>query len=392
MIRRAGVFALLVFFSSVAFCDSPVLQTYKRRFSMVDLPAKVQVLEDAAVDKSLGEYTGQFYEYALQFVLDNSALLKNEPDIAKITGIAVNGLRNTAYKESLDVLWELFLEYPDSAVGAEILITMGKLGKGNRLIIDNINNYLLEKNLLYKSGESVNYAMISACIAAIMELGDDSSFPVLFAVMCADYPEVIAFEAQGAFELMPGNFRLFLLDVIEESPPEEKFSAFKAGINSEKLTLPERGQIAELALEKSFASRGREDDFNLSGMRYAAVSALVPLRWTRASPLAVRHYYIAQADFQDNIVPKARLLEAIALLGAVGSPDAALALVLQLGLINARTEKTGEFDAEITMAIVQALGLIGDKAAFDHLLYIDNLSYPEDVKAAAREAIERLKW
>ena len=389
---RPVLFLLLAFIVPRAFCDSQTLQTYKQQFSRVDLAAKVKILEDAAFDKALGEHTGPFYEYALQFALDNSPLLKNDPDMIKIAGIAVNGLGNTVYSGSVDALWKLFLEYPDSILGAETLITLGKLGKGNRNIINNINNYLSEKTLLYKSGESVNYALISACITATMELGDSSSYPVLFAVMCADYPEMITFEAYGAFELIPGNIKQFLFDVVEKNPPAEKLAAFKAGINSERLSMPDRGQLAELALERSLTSYDSEDNADLSDMRYAAVLALIPLRWTRAGALAVRHYYRVQSDFQRDAVPKERFLEAIALMGAVGNSDAALALGLQLGLINIRTEKTDEFDAEITLAIVQALGLIGDKAAFDHLLHISDLSYPEYIKAAAKEAIDRLKW
>jgi HEAT repeat protein len=74
------------------------------------------------------------------------------------------------------------------------------------------------------------------------------------------------------------------------------------------------------------------------------------------------------------------------------SSDAAMALALQLGLINAQTEKTGLYDEDITLAAVQALGAIGDKAAFDYLLYISYLPYPEHIQAAAKEALNRLKW
>jgi HEAT repeat protein len=67
-------------------------------------------------------------------------------------------------------------------------------------------------------------------------------------------------------------------------------------------------------------------------------------------------------------------------------------LGLQLGLINSRTESTGAFDADITLAIIQALGNIGANAVFEHLLYASNLSYNENIRAAAREAMGRLRW
>jgi len=249
---------------------------------------------------------------------------------------------------------------------------------------------LMEMNNALKSGERVNYGIVSACIAALMEQGDSSSYPVLFSVLCAGYPEIITLEAVGALDIIPGNLHLFLLDVIENNPPIEKFIAFRTGINSRQLTVSERGQLAELALELSFSYT--EDNVDLNAMRYAAVIALTRLNWKRANPLAIRHYYRTQADFMQGIISKERIIEAIECLGAVGDTDAALVLVLQLGLINLRTERTGAYDPEITMAIVQALGNIGDNAAFDNLLFTSNLSYDEDITSAAAEAIARLKW
>ncbi|MDR0302067.1 MAG: hypothetical protein LBI04_07140 [Treponema sp.] len=394
MVKKASLFALLVCLCLPAFCDSPVLQLYKQRFSMADLSAKAQILENAANDITFNEDIGQFYEYTLQFALDNSMLLKNDHTMLRIIdisvkGMALSGLGKANYSNSLDILWKLFMEYPDSSIGAEILIAIGKLGKNNQNIIEGVNNYLTEKNVLYRSGSSVNYVMISACIIATMELNDSSFYPALFAVLCLGYPEMIKLEAHGALDIISGNLKQFLSDMIEKGDPAEKYFALMSGINSNKLTVSERGQLAEIALEQSLINGENAD---LSAMRYATVRALTQLRWTRANNLAIRHFYRVQTEFQNRAVARERFLEAIALLGAVGNSDAALALCLQLGLINARTERTGNFDEEITLAIVRALGLIGDKAAFDHLLNVSNLLYPENILAAAGEAIDRLRW
>jgi len=287
-------------------------------------------------------------------------------------------------------LWKLFLDSPDSKTGVDILVKLGALGKGNKSVIDNLNNYLMGKNLLFRTGESVNYTLVSACISAIMDLGDSSSYTALFSVLSAGYPEVIASEAQGALEVIPGNLYQFLVNVIYYNPPEEKFAAFRIGADSERLNVSQRGQLAELALEQGL--NADEDNLDMTFMRYSAVSLLTQLRWTRANALAIRHYYRVQADYLHNFAPKERYIEAIACLGAVGNSDATSILGLQLGLINVKTERTGSFDAEITLAVVQALGNIGFNAAFDQLLYISNLSYPEEIQAAAREAVDRLKW
>jgi len=392
--KRIIIIAVLVFLSPCLYSNPQVYQSYIHRFISADLSEKAEILREASSNTALGGFAGQLYEYALQFVFDNYAQMENTRGMNNIVNISVNALRVAGRIDNTDVLWRLFLEYPDPQVRAEVLITIGIVGKGNRTLTNNINMYLTEKSLSFRLGESVDYVNMSACIAAIMEMNDSSSYPALFAVICADFPEVIASEAYGALELINGNLHQFLLNVIVNNPPEEKFAAFRTGVNSGRLTLSQRGQLAELALEQAFAASlvDEEEDTNITAMRYAAVLALTSLRWTRANALAIRHYYRVQADYVNDAVPKNRLIEAIACLGAVGNSDAALTLGLQLGLINTRTKSTGSFDTEITIAIVRALGSIGYKAAFDHLLDVDNLPYGEDIHNAAKEAIDRLKW
>jgi len=292
--------------------------------------------------------------------------------------------------ENIDELWQLFSESPDPETKAETLIALGMQRKGNRDITEKINNYLAELNDLFSSGTAVDYLLVSASITAIMKLDDSSSYPVIFAVLHTGYPEVIASEARGALDEINGNLFSFLFGVIEENPPVEKFSALKAVINSRRLSVSERGRLASLALESALAFD--EEDVDITAMRYAAVLELTSLRWKNANDPAIRSYYRAREDYVQNIAPKIRFIEAITCLGAVGNSEAAFVLGLQLGLINERTERRGGYDADITFAIVQALGNIGSKTVFDHLIYVNNLSYPDYIKIAAREAVARIKW
>jgi len=396
MYKRIVIICILVFLSPFIYSNPQVYQSYIHRFISADLSGKAEILREASSNTALGGFSGQLYEYALQFVLNNYKQMDNIRGMNSIVNISVNALRVTGRVENMDVLWRLFLEYPDAQVNAEILVTMGIVGKGNRSLVNSINLFLTERSLSFRLGETVDYVSVSACISAVMELDDSSSYPALFAVICAGFPEVITSEAYGAFEMINGNLHQFLFNVIVNNPPEEKFAAFRAGVNSGRLTVSQRGQLAELALEQAFAASlidgEEEEDSNINAMRYASVLALTSLRWTRANALAIRHYYRVLADYNHEAVPKDRLIEAIACLGAVGNSDAALTLGLQLGLINAKTESLGSYDEEITLAIVRALGTIGYKAAYDHLLDVENLPYSEDIQEVAREAIDRLKW
>ena len=390
--KTARVLFLFLFCSGVVFAQDQILQSYMQIFSRADLSAKTGVLRDASADSNAHETIGGLYDFALRFALYNSQILKDDPDMLKLINFAARGAGDSGYIESLNTLWNLFSGYQDSLTRAEILMAIGKLGKGNSIVIDNLNNYLKNQSAAYNFGIRIDYPVLSACIAAVAELGDSSSYPALFSVIATDFPEVIILEALGAMDLIRGDYKQFLIDVIHKNPSEEKLAAFKAGMNSYSFGPAEQGQLAEVALEQSLAFSSVEDNALLSALRYSAIAALTQLRWTRASALAIRHYYRVQTDFQQGLAGKRRFLEAIACLGAIGSSDAALALALQLGLINARTERTGSYDEDITFAVIQALGLIGDKSAFDYLLNISYLNYPDHIQAAAKEALDRFRW
>jgi hypothetical protein len=374
--------------------ETSILQSYQREFTRADLSAKAEILQDAADDEQAAEFIGPLYEFALRFALANADILGDDPEMIHLAGVAAKGAGSAGFKETLDTLWEVFSSYRDSRTRVAIFGALEVLGKGNGRVIENLNQYLDSQNKLFHSGTIPDYPALSACVAALAQLGDSSSFPALFAAVTAGYPENITGEIAGALNSIPGNYLRFLLNIILKNPPAEKLAAFKAGISGRRFSPAEQGQLAEAALEQglSYFPGTAGEIAILSEMRYESALTLTRLRWSRASAQAVRHFYRVQTDFQQGIAPRERFLEAIHCLGAMGTSEAALALGLQLGLYNAQTEKTGGYDEDLTLALVGSLGRIGDKSAFDYLLYISYLPYTDQIQAAAKEALNRLRW
>jgi HEAT repeat protein len=371
-----------------------ILDSYERNFIRAGLSTKAGVLRDAATDDRAVEFIGRLYEFALDFSLRNAEILRDDPDMIALTVLACRGAGSSGHTASVDILWKIFLAYRDSLTRPEALKALAQLGRGNREVVENLNQYLANQNNLHRSGMSPDYPTLSACIAALAVLGDSSSFPVLFSALIAGYPSNITQETAGALGSIQGDYKQYLIDVIRKNPPAEKAAAFQAGLGNDHFGSAEKGQLAETALELGLAlsSGSGEGDPSVSRLRYTAVSTLTRLQWTSASPLVIKHFYGVQADYQNGQAPRERLVEAIECLGAMGSSDAAQVLALQLGFLNSQTERSGEFDDTVTLAVVKALGSIGDKSAFDYLLYISYLSYPEHIQAAAREALNQLKW
>jgi HEAT repeat protein len=376
------------------FTQESILASYERNFTRASLATKAGILRDAATDDRSAEFIGELYEFALRFVLDNGELLREDPDMIALAGIAARGAGSSGYKPSADTLWKLFSVYRDSHSRVEILGALGILGRGNTQVVENLNQFLANQNNYFRSGMIPDYPALTACVAALGSLGDGSSFPVLFSAMTAGYPQALVQETIKALESLQGNYKQYLIDVIRKNPPTEKLAAFQIGITNQKFTEADQGELAETALEITLdlfpdnAGSGAA----VSSLRFAAVEALTRLKWVRASPLTIRHFYRVQTDYSSGAASREQLLEAIACLGGMGTSEAAQVLALQLGYFNSQTERNGEYDEAVIMALVQALGFIGDKVAFDYLLYIGYLNYPEQIQAAAREALNRLKW
>jgi hypothetical protein len=371
-----------------------ILNSYRRNFMRASLSTKVDILRDAATDERAPEFIGQLYDYVLNFALQNADILREDPDLITITVIAARGAGSSAHQASVDTLWNVFSAFQDSRTRSNALEALSVLGKGNAGVLENLNRYLANQNNLYRSGMQVDFVTLSACINALANLGDSSSFPVLFSALAAGYPDKISREASAALESLEGDYAGFLLSVIQKNPAQEKLAALRAGLASEKISSAQRGEFAIHALETTIDIPTTNSDSGIlvSALKSLAAKTLADLDLAKAGPVMLKYFYQVQEDYRVELAPKDRLIEAINWLGEIGSPETAQVLALQLGFYNSQTERTGECDEELVLALVTALGNVGDKIAFDYLLYVGYLAYPENVQAAARNSLSRLKW
>jgi hypothetical protein len=388
------VFLLMVPKGEPLPAQESILQSYERIFVRSSLAGKAGVLRDAATDEKAAEFAAALYGFALDYCLENGELLRDDPDMIALVSTAARGAGAAGLKSEADLLWKLFAIFGDTLPRVEILNALGVLGRDNISIIENLNQYLTGQNNYFRSGMIPDYQALEACIAALGSLGDGSSLPVLFAAMTVGYSPGITDRAMSALEQIDGDPKQYLISVIQRNPASEKRAAFRLGVDSQKLSDAARGELAEAALEAGIgASAGSGvNDANLAALRYEAVNALTRLKWTRASPLVIRYFYQVLTAYMDGRTPKERVVEAIACMGAMGDSAAAGVLSLQLGFFNAQAERGGGYDGEIVTALIKALGAIGDKLAFDNLLYVSYLAYPEPIQVEAREALGRLRW
>jgi len=392
--RKTRVISAVVLLLSLARLpaqeSSELIDAYRRNFVRSSLGTKLELLKEASTYDSVD--MGPLYDTAIQFVLGNASLLSTDALLRDMSVLSVNMIRKYKYAPASENLWNLFGVYKDSLVRVPLLQTLAEVAVGNPVILKELNSFLDTQISLYKSGVRLDLAVLDAAVFAVGRLGDSSSFPYLFAAYTASVNKAITERAGTAMAALKGDYASFLAEVIRAHAPAEKYAALEAGLRGDALPPEKRGELAEaaLAVGVSYLSPSPGDQSYIVALRTSAARELTAREWQKASPLAIKHFYDFQAQYNRGQVSKSNFLESVALLGAMGTIEAAQSLALYLQLINTETEQGKSFDEQITLAVVNNLGRLGDKSSFEYLLYIGYLQYPESVKKAARDALQKL--
>ena len=394
MKRICGAAVLLLAFVFPVGAQSPqeLLQSYTRNFAIAGIDVKIEIIRDAGA--SGHPELGPLYHQAVSFVLDNFGFVHTDQRFRQLAGAALQRLRETAYREARFSVWKLFDLDKDTAVRVACLNALAFLAEGDTEIIGYINGWLSSQNTVFRTGKVPDVNVISACVQALGRLADQSSFRVLFATMGLGYTEGISRDARSALLALRGDLEQGLKGVLREGSLEEKREALTLALESERLSEEAKAEIAQFTLDVGLHTALADNPAKQSAreLRAAAARALSARGWAPATPLALEHFDTVLFEYDRGLSDLNRMIEAVELLGNMGTHEAAVRLTQYLRLVNSYTEGIQEYDNRIVLAVVRSLGRLGDKTAFDDLMYAQYLSYSGEIKQAVRRALEDLKW
>jgi hypothetical protein len=395
MRRVLCISAALLVAATASFAQdtSKVLDTFRRNFAIASLDVKIQILQDAAAGSSASAM-GPLFQQAVDFVCDNASLIPSDARFNQLAGIGAEQIGVVGYKSGRDSLWKLFKTTTDSQTLGKAAIALGIVGVGDPEVVDNLNRYVQAQNNLFISGKVPEYFVLSCCFQALGRLGDPSSFPVLFSATYLGYNDKASATAREALFSVKGDFKEMLRGVIKDGPVAEKKLALQLALDSDRLGNDQKAQLSQFALDIGLHSSVSDADSKtvLRDIRFQAAASLGARKWSDASRLLIEHLDMSIGEFDKGLVDRNHLLDAIASLGAMNTHDAAVRLTQYLVLLNSYAEKGKVFDDQIVFAVLQNLGALGDKVAFDDLMYTQYLNYSAGVKKAARTALDKLKW
>jgi hypothetical protein len=275
------------------------------------------------------------------------------------------------------------------------LDALAVIGKGDPEVARSLNLWLDAQNSVFQTGKVPEVQVILAAVRTLGALGDQSSFPVLFATMNLGYTDEISRQARQSLLAIPGDYRAQFSGIMRDSPLPQKLLALGMAMEFPRLSDADKSALAEFALDLGLhtAISDNESKPLARELRFQAARALTGRRWSKATPLAIEHFDAVLLEYERGVADRRFLIEAINLLGDMGSHEAAVRLTQYLVLLNAYTERVREYDSTIVLAVIENLGRLGDKVAFDDLQYVEYLkSYSAEVLAAARKVRAGLKW
>jgi len=370
-----------------------ILDTFRRNFAIASLDVKIQILQDAAAGKTASAM-GPLFQQAVDFVTDNASLISTDARFNQLAAIAAEQIGVVGYTAGKDSVWKLFTVTQDSVTLVKAATALGVVGVGDADTVTNLNRHVDSQNAFFASGQTPDLAVVAACFKALGAIGDSSSFPVLFSAMNLGYPDQVASIAKAALLSLKGDFKEMLMGVMRTRPLPEKKIALQMALDSDKLNDQQKADFSELALDIGLHSGVSESSTRgvLRDIRFLAAAALGARKWSHATGLIIEHLDLSIGEFDKGLVDRNHLLDAIGEVGAMNTHEAAVRLTQFLVLINSYTEKSKAYDDQVVFAVLQNLGALGDKVAFDDLMYTQYLNYSTGVKKAARAALDKLKW
>lgn len=394
-------FLIALVFSQFIYAQSndPVVLSYQRNFVRASLSTKIELINDAS--RIVTVNMSPLYIDAMRFVINNLQILGNDSQLMDLSTIAAT--KSAQYKDQtvIPILKELFVSATDSRSRIACLNAISEMAINNTDESPFLINWLSTALDEAENQKNIDLKTLTACVVTLGKLKNQLSFPVLFRVVISSLDSSLIKVAETAINQIDEGYTKQILGKIEDPNVLIMYQAFNLALKKENLSPSDRGRISQAVFISTLdILYGGKDQSSVKSTSQSLVSTLLQealqeltvLKWSEASPSVVKYFYFVQSEFKTRKVSVESLLPVIHCMGSMGTNDSAQALSIFLGLLNSETEQKKTYNEQLMLAVIQALGDLGDKTAFDYLLYVGYLDYPETVKKASRDALARLQW
>lgn len=383
--------ASLAFFFIAGTIYSAPASNPKIKFIKGNIQDKIASVKEDAIDNAYS-----IAQSAVDFVIENIELLKDDRDFAGLAVASVYAYPEKEFSENVDLVLgkfgSIFYLIKDQNVRVSILDKLLSVSSAisNDEIVAFINNYLAGA-----SNDKVALTDVEKkSIQVISKIGNDKSFELLYYIYNHDIWPEYRKETKKALISLADKSTGFLMNEIRKADFTEMKLIYSIFIENSELSSTIKSEIAENLLSNSMIIIRDSSKISkeLSAFQFNNCSIICHNSWTRGYALVISYFDIAKTEFAAGFLTNEQFATIISYVEKTASKDSVKVLTAYLEELNKETEKGNLPASNIASAVIQALGNLGDKSAFDCLLFTTYLNYPEDIVAQARRALSSLKW
>lgn len=383
-----------LFFISFVFQIFPQNKDSKIKFIKGNIVDKTK-----AIKESTGEDSYWLAEKAIQFALDNKEILGNDREldalvvsaILTITPEYVASADKLSQAEILFNFTKLFNIFSSSntvqiAVLSKILLLKDSIQTTD--FTEELNNYLQSDGIA-----TADKSVLKSVISTLESIGNNKSFNILFSLYINPEFESVQNDLETTLIKLAPNYIDEILYIINEKDIAKNKPLFEKIVKNSKISKNNLCEIAENLLNSSILyveNSTEKDDF--TKLQIEVLQVLSSNNWTRASSSAISFFIFAKDKFTNGLISEEDMIKIVSSLINVAPIESISPLVSYLVELNSLTEMGKSVSIPVVEAVIKTLGAIGNKSAFDSLLGVTYLNYPESVLSAAREALAGLKW
>ena len=354
----------------------------------------------AAVREASGAEAVFLANQAINFCIESKEILGNDREleglaVAAILSISPEYAKNCPENEKLlleEELLKLYSQFKNSSTVQIAILTKSVALKdyiSTDKLTELLNDYLTKANVNTEDG-----TMFRAVLNALESIGNNESFLILYGLANNQNYKKYHAQIESTITALVPKAMNEVLSLIQNSNTSQVAKLF--GLIKKNSTISKNNlcEIAQNVLSQSIiyiegSSGATEEQINL---QLDTLAILSENRWTRASATCVSYFKLAKRLYNSGDMNEAQFKAVILALADTSPVDSVSQLTAYLEDLNSLTEKGNIVSSDVILAVIKALGAIGDKSAFDSLLAVTYLNYNEQILSAARGALSGLRW
>ena len=352
----------------------------------------------SAVREANGEEGIWLSTKALEFALENKQYIGTDRDL---DGLVISAILSipadyfSKYPQQAAILMKYFIDifkgFNDSST-VQIAVLQKITAIKDKTDIKNFTAILNE--YIQNVNPGADSSLIKAVINTLEITGNRDSFVILYNLWNNKRFSAFYEDIEKALINLSAFSVNEIIQIIRSKDITQTCKVFALTQKNSKISKNLLCEISEISLSETILLVDSASKFTneVDNLQSQCLSILEENKWTRASSIAIDYLRFCKKMFDNGVITEEYFSRVISSMAEISPIESVNTLCALLEEFNNKKEKDEKLSIPVVKAVINTLGAIGNKTAFDYLLAVTYLSYPDEVLSAAREALAGLRW